>query len=61
MKKVLIGVGIGCGVILLLGIGVMVAGGMFLKNKFGGTLEAGPSPDGGWTVSAVLPRGIPPT
>ena len=41
MKKVLIGVGIGCGVILLLGIGVMVAGGMFLKNKFGGTLEAG--------------------
>ena len=25
---------------------------------FGGTLEAGPSPDGGWTVTAVLPRGI---
>jgi signal transduction histidine kinase len=24
----------------------------------GGTLEAGPSPDGGWTVTAVLPRGI---
>ncbi len=23
----------------------------------GGTLEAGPGPDGGWTVSAVLPRG----
>ena len=25
----------------------------------GGTLEAGPDPDGGWTVSAVLPRRIP--
>jgi signal transduction histidine kinase len=25
----------------------------------GGTLQAGPSPDGGWTVTAVLPRGIP--
>jgi signal transduction histidine kinase len=24
----------------------------------GGTLEAGPSPAGGWTVTAVLPRGI---
>jgi signal transduction histidine kinase len=24
----------------------------------GGTLEAGPSPGGGWTVTAVLPRGI---
>jgi signal transduction histidine kinase len=24
----------------------------------GGTLEAGPGPDGGWTVTAVLPRGI---
>lgn len=24
----------------------------------GGTLDAGPSPDGGWTVTAVLPRGI---
>jgi len=23
----------------------------------GGTLEAGRSPDGGWTVDAVLPRG----
>ncbi len=41
MKKVLIGVGIGCGVILLLGVGVMVAGGVFLKKTFGGTLEAG--------------------
>ena len=27
----------------------------------GGTLEAGPDPDGGWTVSAVLPRRIPST
>ncbi|MFL6129258.1 MAG: sensor histidine kinase [Mycobacteriales bacterium] len=27
----------------------------------GGTLDAGPSPDGGWTVSAVLPRRIPVT
>lgn len=25
----------------------------------GGTLEAGPGPGGGWTVSAVLPRGMP--
>lgn len=25
----------------------------------GGTLEAGPSPDGGWTVTAVLPKEIP--
>jgi signal transduction histidine kinase len=25
----------------------------------GGTLEAGPSPDGGWRVEAVLPRGAP--
>lgn len=41
MKKVLIGVGIGCGVILLLGIGAVVAGGFLLKKTFGGTLEAG--------------------
>jgi hypothetical protein len=41
MKKVLIGVGIGCGVILLLGIGAMVAGGLFLKKTLGGTFEAG--------------------
>ncbi|MFP2913417.1 hypothetical protein ACLESD_52170 [Pyxidicoccus sp. 3LFB2] len=41
MKKVLIGVGIGCGVILLLGIGAVVAGGFLFKKTFGGTLEAG--------------------
>ena len=26
----------------------------------GGTLEAGPGPDGGWTVTALLPREISP-
>lgn len=41
MKKVLIGVGIGCGVILMLGIGAIVAGGVLFKKTFGGTLEAG--------------------
>jgi len=25
-------------------------------NLLGGTCEAGPTPDGGWVVSAVLPR-----
>ena len=25
----------------------------------GGTLEAGPSPDGGWTVTATLPKSGP--
>jgi signal transduction histidine kinase len=27
----------------------------------GGTLEAGPGPDRGWTVNAVLPRAAPVT
>lgn len=40
MKKVLIGVGIGCGVIILVGFGLLFAGGMWVKNKFGGTFEA---------------------
>ena len=40
MKKVLIGVGIGCGVIILVGIGALFAGGMWVKNKFGGSIEA---------------------
>ena len=40
MKKVLIGVGIGCGVIILVGFGLLFAGGMWVKNKFGGTIEA---------------------
>jgi signal transduction histidine kinase len=26
-------------------------------SVFGGTLQAGPDPDGGWTVSALLPKG----
>ena len=26
-------------------------------SLLGGTLQAGPNPDGGWTVDAVLPRG----
>jgi signal transduction histidine kinase len=26
-------------------------------SLLGGTLEAGPDPDGGWTVDAVLPKG----
>lgn len=36
MKKVLIGVGIGCGVLLLLVVGAVVAGGMFVKSKVEG-------------------------
>ncbi|NMO22650.1 hypothetical protein HPC49_41750 [Pyxidicoccus fallax] len=40
MKKVLIGVGIGCGVIMLVGVGLLVAGGIWAKNTFGGTFEA---------------------
>lgn len=35
MKKVLIGVGIGCGVLVLLGVIAMVAGGMWVKNRAG--------------------------
>ena len=27
-------------------------------NLLGGTLEAGPDPDGGWTVNALLPKGV---
>ena len=40
MKKVLIGVGIGCGVLLLAGVGLMVAAGYWAKNNLGGTFEA---------------------
>ena len=40
MKKVLIGVGIGCGVLMLVGFGLLVAGGMWVKNKVGGSIEA---------------------
>ncbi len=40
MKKVLIGLGIGCGVFILAGIGLMLAGGIWAKNKFGGSIEA---------------------
>ncbi|MBF5046211.1 hypothetical protein FGE12_27590 [Aggregicoccus sp. 17bor-14] len=32
-KKVLIGVGVGCGVVLLLIVGVVVAGGLYVKHK----------------------------
>lgn len=35
MKKVLIGVGIGCGVLVLMGVVAMVAGGIWLKGKAG--------------------------
>lgn len=41
MKKVLIGVGVGCGLLILVGVGLLVAGGMFMKKTFGGTFEAG--------------------
>ena len=27
-------------------------------SLLGGTLQAGPDPDGGWTVDAVLPKGV---
>jgi signal transduction histidine kinase len=27
-------------------------------SLLGGTLQAGPDPDGGWTVSALLPKGV---
>lgn len=40
MKKVLIGVGIGCGVLILVGAGLVVAGGIWAKNTFGGTVAA---------------------
>ncbi|AEI63109.1 hypothetical protein [Corallococcus macrosporus] len=40
MKKVLIGLGIGCGVFILAGIGLMLAGGIWAKNKLGGSFEA---------------------
>jgi hypothetical protein len=40
MKKVLIGLGIGCGVILLAGVGLMVAAGFWAKKNLGGTFEA---------------------
>jgi hypothetical protein len=40
MKKVLIGVGIGCGVIVLIGVGALFAAGLWAKNTFGGSLEA---------------------
>ncbi|MCE9669066.1 hypothetical protein LY474_14735 [Myxococcus stipitatus] len=40
MKKVLIGLGIGCGVILLGVVGMGVAGTIWAKNKFGGSIEA---------------------
>jgi signal transduction histidine kinase len=26
-------------------------------SVLGGTLQAGPDPDGGWTISALLPKG----
>lgn len=40
MKKVLIGLGIGCGVLLLAGVGLMVAAGFWAKRNLGGTFEA---------------------
>ncbi|WP_449060756.1 hypothetical protein [Planomonospora algeriensis] len=30
-------------------------------SAYGGSLDAGPVPDGGWRVSAVLPLGSGPT
>lgn len=30
-------------------------------SLLGGTLQAGPHPDGGWTVNAVLPKGVATT
>ena len=30
-------------------------------SLLGGTLQAGPGPDGGWTVDAVLPKSVAPT
>lgn len=41
MKKVLIGVGIGCGVLVLLGIIAMGAAGYWFKKNLGGAMEAG--------------------
>jgi hypothetical protein len=41
VKKVLIGVGIGCGVIVLLSVVALVAGGIWAKNKMGNVVELG--------------------
>jgi cell division protein FtsB len=41
MKKVLIGVGIGCGVLLLAAVVVVGAGAFWAKRNLGGALEAG--------------------
>jgi hypothetical protein len=40
MKQVLIGVGIGCGVLLLAGVGLVVAAGSWAKDHLGGAFEA---------------------
>lgn len=40
MKKVLIGVGIGCGLLLLIVVGVVAAGGMWAKSKLDGVAES---------------------
>ena len=32
-----------------------------IEARLGGTLRAGPDPDGGWTVDAVLPRSVATT
>ncbi len=40
MKKVWVGVGIGCGALLLIVIGVMVAGGLWVKSKVGNVTES---------------------
>lgn len=39
MKKVLVGVGIGCGALLLIAIVALVAGGYWVKSKMGGAVE----------------------
>ncbi|MBN1205874.1 MAG: hypothetical protein JXB05_13235 [Myxococcaceae bacterium] len=41
MKKVLIGVGIGCGVLILVGVIALVAGGIWMKGKVEGMAEGG--------------------
>ncbi|MFZ5470961.1 MAG: hypothetical protein ACOZIN_16155 [Myxococcota bacterium] len=40
-NKVLIGVGIGCGSLLLLAVGAVVVGGMWVKSKVGDVVEVG--------------------